>query len=338
MKAVVCHETKLVVEEVPDPVPGPGQVLLEVVRGGICGSDLHARKHADELADLAAGDRVRRRHAAARVGRDGPRVQRPGARLRPLHEEGLADRHAGRLAADDPDGRPGADDRPVGQGARCVRRAAARPGVPHDGGAQRSRPGDRSPDRADGGRLARRTPQRGAQEGDRGRDRLRPDRAGGDPDAQGAWRADGDRQRLLAGPPCAGRAVRCRRGRRPGGGLTVEQLRGEQLHHRRQRPASTSRSARWASCARCRSCRGPGCCARPRRPARPPAARSSSSASACRGSSTRSSTPRPSRRASWWSGCAWSPTRSGRRWRSTRRSSCGSSSPTSRTSSTRPSS
>ena len=55
MKAVVCHETELVVEELPDPVPGPGQVLLEVVRGGICGSDLHARRHADELADLAAG-------------------------------------------------------------------------------------------------------------------------------------------------------------------------------------------------------------------------------------------------------------------------------------------
>jgi threonine dehydrogenase-like Zn-dependent dehydrogenase len=54
MKAVVCHETLLEVAEVPDPVPGPGQVLLEVVRGGICGSDLHARKHADQLADLAS--------------------------------------------------------------------------------------------------------------------------------------------------------------------------------------------------------------------------------------------------------------------------------------------
>jgi threonine dehydrogenase-like Zn-dependent dehydrogenase len=54
MKAVVCHETVLEVAEVPDPVPGPGQVLLEVVRGGICGSDLHARKHADQLADLAS--------------------------------------------------------------------------------------------------------------------------------------------------------------------------------------------------------------------------------------------------------------------------------------------
>ena len=124
MKAVVCHETKLEVAEVPDPVPGPGQVLLEVVRGGICGSDLHARKHADQLADLAAAigyDDVMR---PARVGGDGPRVQRPGARLRPGHPEGLGDRHAGRVAADDPDGRQGADDRPVGQGARGVRRAA----------------------------------------------------------------------------------------------------------------------------------------------------------------------------------------------------------------------
>jgi threonine dehydrogenase-like Zn-dependent dehydrogenase len=54
MKAVVCQATKLEVADVPDPVPGPGQVLLEVVRGGICGSDLHARKHADQLADLAS--------------------------------------------------------------------------------------------------------------------------------------------------------------------------------------------------------------------------------------------------------------------------------------------
>ncbi len=30
-------------------------MLLEVVRGGICGSDLHALKHADQLADLASG-------------------------------------------------------------------------------------------------------------------------------------------------------------------------------------------------------------------------------------------------------------------------------------------
>ena len=73
MKAVVCHETKLEVAELPDPVPGPGQVLLEVVRGGICGSDLHARRHADELADLASGigyDDVMRPHEQVVMGHE----------------------------------------------------------------------------------------------------------------------------------------------------------------------------------------------------------------------------------------------------------------------------
>ncbi|HEX6666013.1 MAG TPA: zinc-binding dehydrogenase [Solirubrobacterales bacterium] len=54
MKAVACQNSKLEVLELPDPEPGPGQVLLEVVRCGICGSDLHARHHADEQADVLA--------------------------------------------------------------------------------------------------------------------------------------------------------------------------------------------------------------------------------------------------------------------------------------------
>ena len=96
MKAVVCQETKLEVADVPDPVPGPGQVLLEVVRGGICGSDLHARKHADQLADLASGigyHDVMRPHEAVVMGHEfSGRV----ARLRPRHPAGLVDRHPGR--------------------------------------------------------------------------------------------------------------------------------------------------------------------------------------------------------------------------------------------------
>lgn len=51
MRAVVCHQRELTVEDLPDPVPGEGHVLLEVVRSGICGSDLHARLHGDVLAD-----------------------------------------------------------------------------------------------------------------------------------------------------------------------------------------------------------------------------------------------------------------------------------------------
>lgn len=53
MKAVVCHNTELTVDEIEAPVPGRGQVLINVERCGICGSDLHARRHADELADSA---------------------------------------------------------------------------------------------------------------------------------------------------------------------------------------------------------------------------------------------------------------------------------------------
>jgi len=54
MRAVTCQEGKLQVTELTDPVPGRGQVLLEVVRCGICGSDLHARHAADAQADVLA--------------------------------------------------------------------------------------------------------------------------------------------------------------------------------------------------------------------------------------------------------------------------------------------
>ncbi|MGY2063845.1 alcohol dehydrogenase catalytic domain-containing protein, partial [Nocardia gipuzkoensis] len=53
MKAVVCSEGKLEVTELATPRPGSGQVLIDVLRCGICGSDLHARVHCDELAELA---------------------------------------------------------------------------------------------------------------------------------------------------------------------------------------------------------------------------------------------------------------------------------------------
>jgi len=52
MKAVTCRDAELGLADIADPQPGKGQVLLEVVRCGICGSDLHARHHCDELADV----------------------------------------------------------------------------------------------------------------------------------------------------------------------------------------------------------------------------------------------------------------------------------------------
>ncbi len=52
MKAVVCREAQLELADLPAVRPGQGQVLLQVLRCGICGSDLHARHHCDELAEV----------------------------------------------------------------------------------------------------------------------------------------------------------------------------------------------------------------------------------------------------------------------------------------------
>ena len=52
MRAVTCSHGSLDVVDLPDPRPARGQVLLEVLRCGICGSDLHARHHADDLAEV----------------------------------------------------------------------------------------------------------------------------------------------------------------------------------------------------------------------------------------------------------------------------------------------
>jgi threonine dehydrogenase-like Zn-dependent dehydrogenase len=51
---VVCHRAELSLAELGEPVPGPGQVRISVLRCGICGSDLHAREGCDAWADLAA--------------------------------------------------------------------------------------------------------------------------------------------------------------------------------------------------------------------------------------------------------------------------------------------
>lgn len=46
MKAIVAHAAKDVrIEEVVEGEPGPGQVLLKVATGGVCGSDLHYYNH-----------------------------------------------------------------------------------------------------------------------------------------------------------------------------------------------------------------------------------------------------------------------------------------------------
>src|ERR1700704_2767950 len=54
VKAVTCTNAKLEVVDHPTPMPAKGQLLVDVLRCGICGSDLHARNHCDELADVMA--------------------------------------------------------------------------------------------------------------------------------------------------------------------------------------------------------------------------------------------------------------------------------------------
>jgi threonine dehydrogenase-like Zn-dependent dehydrogenase len=51
MKAVSCLRGELSVVDLPTPQPAAKQLLLDVLGCGICGSDLHAKDHADELAD-----------------------------------------------------------------------------------------------------------------------------------------------------------------------------------------------------------------------------------------------------------------------------------------------
>jgi threonine dehydrogenase-like Zn-dependent dehydrogenase len=53
MRAVVCQHAELDVVERPEPEPEKGQVRLQVLRCGICGSDLHARTGIDDWAELA---------------------------------------------------------------------------------------------------------------------------------------------------------------------------------------------------------------------------------------------------------------------------------------------
>lgn len=60
MKSVLCQNAELRIEDRSVLKPSRGQVLLEVIRCGICGSDLHMQHHCDHM-----------HHLASRVGFDG---------------------------------------------------------------------------------------------------------------------------------------------------------------------------------------------------------------------------------------------------------------------------
>ncbi|HUD95857.1 alcohol dehydrogenase catalytic domain-containing protein, partial [Sphingobium sp.] len=52
MKAMVLNDGRFTLESLPDPTPAAGQLLARPLVCGVCGSDLHARDHADHLCDL----------------------------------------------------------------------------------------------------------------------------------------------------------------------------------------------------------------------------------------------------------------------------------------------
>lgn len=54
MKAVSCERGTLSVVDLPEPRPVEGQLVLDVRACGICGSDLHAKDHADDLTGVMA--------------------------------------------------------------------------------------------------------------------------------------------------------------------------------------------------------------------------------------------------------------------------------------------
>src|ERR1700722_10195159 len=52
MRACVMREHRLVIDDVADPRPELGQVLVRNLACGICGSDLHFLRHAEKMASM----------------------------------------------------------------------------------------------------------------------------------------------------------------------------------------------------------------------------------------------------------------------------------------------
>jgi threonine dehydrogenase-like Zn-dependent dehydrogenase len=53
MRAAIFRKGDFVVDNIPDPAPGEGQVLVRTLCCGICGTDLHAAKHTHQFVERA---------------------------------------------------------------------------------------------------------------------------------------------------------------------------------------------------------------------------------------------------------------------------------------------
>ena len=94
MRAAVMRDSKMVVDTLPEPVPGRGEVLVKTLACGICGSDLHALKFTKQFVEnspRAAGsglditkDVVMGHEFCAEILDHGPdctRLYKPGTRV-----------------------------------------------------------------------------------------------------------------------------------------------------------------------------------------------------------------------------------------------------------------
>ena len=52
MRAAIFRGGEIVADTLPEPKPAAGQVLVKTLACGICGSDLHARKHAARIVEM----------------------------------------------------------------------------------------------------------------------------------------------------------------------------------------------------------------------------------------------------------------------------------------------
>ncbi len=76
MKAIVIHGPKdLRIEDRPEEAPGPGEVLVRVVSGGVCGSDLHYYAHGGIGAVRLREPMILGHEVAGRIEALGPGVR-----------------------------------------------------------------------------------------------------------------------------------------------------------------------------------------------------------------------------------------------------------------------
>jgi threonine dehydrogenase-like Zn-dependent dehydrogenase len=87
MRATIMRNRRLVVDELPIPDPGPGEVLVKTLACGICGSDLHMLRHGEQFVETTRraggvfdmdlqGDVVMGHEFCAEVVAHGPDTQR----------------------------------------------------------------------------------------------------------------------------------------------------------------------------------------------------------------------------------------------------------------------